>query len=110
MIVGTVCSRCATRMDQHNVHSYCPAGKVTQLGHKWVPALSEADKLKNDPISPSHYARFKIQPIEFIQTNGIDFMAGNVIKYVCRHDAKNGLEDLKKARSYLDRMIAAAPK
>lgn len=59
----------------------------------------------NDPISPNHYARFKIQPIEFIEENGIGFFEGNVIKYVCRYDAKNGLEDLKKARSYLDRMI-----
>lgn len=64
----------------------------------------------NDPISPAHYSRFKIQPIEFIVANALDFLAGNVIKYVCRHDAKNGLEDLKKARSYLDRMIAREEK
>lgn len=69
----------------------------------------------DNPISPNHYARFKIQPITFIMENGLGFCAGNVIKYVCRHDAKNGLEDLKKARNYLDKMIEekereAAPK
>jgi hypothetical protein len=59
----------------------------------------------NDPISPNHYARFKIQPVEFIMANGLGFCVGNVIKYVCRYDAKNGLEDLRKARSYLDKLI-----
>ena len=59
----------------------------------------------DNPISPNHYARFKIQPIAFIMANGLGFCVGNVIKYVCRYDAKNGLEDLKKARNYLDKLI-----
>lgn len=60
----------------------------------------------NDPvIRPNHYARFVIEPIYFIMKNNLPFWAGNVIKYVCRHDAKNGLEDLKKARRYLDMQI-----
>lgn len=63
----------------------------------------------NDPIHlPQHYARFKIEPIRFIMENKLPFEVGNVVKYVCRHDAKNGIEDLKKARRYLDMMIAKA--
>lgn len=62
----------------------------------------------NNALQPKHYTRFKIQPLDFIEANGIGFSAGNVIKYVCRHDAKNGVEDLKKARVYLDRMIERA--
>lgn len=63
----------------------------------------------NDPVHrPNHYARFKIEPIHFIAENQLPFMAGNVVKYVCRHDAKNGVEDLKKARRYLDMMIKKA--
>lgn len=57
---------------------------------------------------PNHYARFKIEPITFIAENDIPFMPGNVIKYVLRHDAKDGIQDLKKARRYLDMMIAKA--
>lgn len=57
---------------------------------------------------PSHYTRFKIEPIRFIVENRLPFMTGNVVKYVCRHDAKNGIEDLKKARRYLDMMIKEA--
>lgn len=52
-----------------------------------------------------HYTQFKIQPIEFITANKIPFLAGNVIKYVCRQNLKNGVEDLKKAKVYIDYMI-----
>ncbi|WP_297894719.1 DUF3310 domain-containing protein [uncultured Desulfovibrio sp.] len=60
------------------------------------------------PTSPSYYSRFKIQPLDFIAANNLDFLTGNIIKYVMRHDAKNGLEDLQKARVYLDRLIQRA--
>jgi hypothetical protein len=46
-----------------------------------------------------------IQPVEFIQKNGLGFCEGNVIKYVCRHKKKNGLQDLLKARHYIDLLI-----
>lgn len=46
-----------------------------------------------------------IQPVEFITKNGLGFCEGNVVKYVCRHKAKGGVEDLKKARHYLDLLI-----
>lgn len=60
-----------------------------------------------DPVVlPDHYGRWKIEPIYFIMENQLDFQTGNVIKYVMRADYKNGLEDLKKARRYLDMMIA----
>lgn len=56
-------------------------------------------------VGGSHYKGFKIQPVEFIHQNGIGYMAGNVIKYVSRYKEKNGIEDLKKARHYIDMMI-----
>lgn len=56
-------------------------------------------------VLPSHYARFKIEPIRFINENGLDWFQGNVVKYVCRHDAKNGREDLEKAIRYLQQYI-----
>jgi len=52
----------------------------------------------------SHY-NMTIQPIEFIEKNGLGFSEGNVIKYVCRHKRKNGKEDLLKARHYIDLLI-----
>jgi len=58
----------------------------------------------NDKISPKYY-QTKIQPIDFIQANNLNFCQGNVIKYVVRYKEKNGKEDLLKARQYLDFLI-----
>lgn len=55
--------------------------------------------------SPNHYSRWKIEPLDFIMANDLDFLRGNIIKYIMRYDAKNGVEDLKKARVYLDKLI-----
>ena len=56
-------------------------------------------------IKPDHYGGSEIDVISFCQTNNLDFMQGNVIKYVFRYKNKNGLEDLEKAKEYIDRMI-----
>ena len=56
-------------------------------------------------IGGSHYKFFPIQPYEFISKNGLTFFQGCVIKYVCRYKEKNGLEDLLKAKWYLERLI-----
>lgn len=49
----------------------------------------------------SHYKILKIQPIEYIHANNIGYLEGNVIKYVTRHESKNGVEDINKAIHYL---------
>jgi hypothetical protein len=54
-----------------------------------------------DPVKPKHYSRWKIEPIEFIRANELDFYRANIIKYIMRHDAKDGLKDLEKALQYL---------
>ena len=56
-------------------------------------------------IKPDHYGGSEIDVIDFCQANNLDFMQGNVIKYVFRYKNKNGLEDLEKAKEYIDRMI-----
>lgn len=58
----------------------------------------------NNGISPPYYTRWKIQPLVFIAENNLDFLRGNIIKYIMRYDAKNGLHDLEKARMYLERL------
>ena len=56
-------------------------------------------------VGGNHYKDMAIQPVDFIHENGIGYIAGNVIKYVVRYKSKNGVEDLKKARHYLDMLI-----
>lgn len=63
---------------------------------------------ETNALSPEHYSRWAIEPWDFIMANSLDFMRGNIIKYVMRYDAKNGVEDLKKARVYLDKLIENA--
>ena len=59
----------------------------------------------NTQVGGSHYKNMTIQPVEFIEKNNLGFCVGNIIKYVCRYKDKNGIEDLKKARHYIDLLI-----
>ncbi len=56
-------------------------------------------------IGGSHYVKYAIQPTEFIFANNIPFIEGNIIKYVIRHEDKNGVQDLLKAKHYIDLLI-----
>ena len=56
-------------------------------------------------VGGSHYKNYAIQPIEYIMENGLDYLQGNVVKYVTRYKDKNGVEDLKKAAHYLQIMV-----
>lgn len=53
----------------------------------------------------NHYLDMKIQPIDFIEANGLSFSVGNAIKYLCRYKRKNGIEDLRKAQHYIAMLI-----
>jgi hypothetical protein len=64
-----------------------------------------AEPVLGHQVGGSHYRDMKIQPVEFIHANGLGYLEGNVLKYLCRHRKKNGVEDLKKARHYLEMLI-----
>ena len=56
-------------------------------------------------VAGNHYKDLKIQPVEYIHANNIGYMEGNVIKYVSRWRAKNGIKDLEKAKHYIELLI-----
>lgn len=64
-----------------------------------------------DSINPSHYKKGEIECIDAIKAatvgkTGIEAVCtANVIKYVWRYEEKNGIEDLRKALWYLERLI-----
>ena len=58
-----------------------------------------------DKINPDYYVGTRIQVSDFISEFNLNYFEGNIIKYIVRHRDKNGIEDLKKARWYLDRLI-----
>lgn len=61
----------------------------------------------NDNInSPSHYTVGGIETLDFIESKKLNYHLGNVIKYISRAEYKgNTIQDLKKAKYYLDRYI-----
>ena len=63
---------------------------------------------QNEIERPEHYCYGGVEPIEIIESWGLNFSLGNVLKYVCRAGKKNSstkVKDLKKAAWYLDREI-----
>jgi len=67
----------------------------------------EADNVNH----PAHYTKGGMETIDFIESKGLNYLLGNVVKYVTRADHKgNREEDLLKARWYLNREIAKSQK
>lgn len=72
----------------------------------------QADNVENDVVNhPKHYTQGKFECIEVIEeiTKQCDkfeaYLIGTILKYLWRWKNKNGLEDLKKARWYLNKLI-----
>ena len=59
-------------------------------------------------VGGSHYQDRAIQPIDYIIANGLDFCEGSVVKYITRWKYKNGIEDLEKAKQYVEFLIETA--
>ena len=68
--------------------------------------MSEKDNKEHDPVNhPKHYNSHPSGVECITVTEHMNFNIGNAVKYLWRTDHKNGLEDLKKARWYIDREI-----
>ena len=59
----------------------------------------------NTQVNGTHYKDLAIQPVEYIIKNNLGYLEGNVIKYISRHRKKGGINDLRKARHYIDMLI-----
>ena len=64
--------------------------------------MSTANEIQ---IGGDHYKEKTIQPWDFIAANQLGYFEGNIVKYVSRWQGKGGINDLKKARHYLDKLI-----
>lgn len=72
-----------------------------------APTPTELDKnveINAHQVGGRHY-KTAIQHWDFVLANGLGYMEGQITKYVARHAKKNGLEDLEKARHFLDKLI-----
>jgi hypothetical protein len=64
--------------------------------------MSEANKTQ---VAGSHYKTKTIQPWDFIASNRLGYFEGNIVKYVSRWQDKGGVDDLRKAAHYLQKLI-----
>lgn len=117
---GSLCEVCGGRPSLPCMHQNCPLYKVKQMAQvppidphhephtPRDPLLVEREKT-HDPVNhPTHYIQHP-SGVECIQiTEWMNFNLGNAVKYIWRMGLKPGVEhlqDLKKARWYLDREI-----
>lgn len=63
-------------------------------------AAQGSNSALEEQVGGNHYKSFKIQPVEFIHANELDFLSGNIVKYAARHKYKNKAEDVKKIIHY----------
>ena len=82
--------------------------KVIAVSTSRKPILPKSLKDAFDMVNhPPHYKAGGIETIDFIEAKNLGYNLGNVVKYVSRADLKgNKLEDLQKAKWYLDRAIS----
>lgn len=102
-----------TEWTEHDTGAY----KVLSRGETWPDIFNTApnlDEVEQQPVKKGalktqvggdHYKHYAIEPVEFTLANGLGFCEGSIIKYVARHRFKGGIEDLKKARHYIDILI-----
>jgi hypothetical protein len=65
----------------------------------------EHRKANDIQVGGQHYKAKTIQPWDFIAANQLGYFEGNIVKYVSRWRDKGGVDDLRKARHYLDKLI-----
>jgi hypothetical protein len=74
-----------------------------EVSYKGV--LDTPKDVTNDNINPSHYKQGKIEVIDFIVDQKMDYLTASVQKYLARWRFKDGVCDLKKAKWFLDKLI-----
>ena len=62
-------------------------------------------KATDNQVGGNHYKDCVIQPVEYIIKNKLDFLEGNVVKYITRHKTKGQEEDIRKVIHYCELIL-----
>lgn len=68
--------------------------------------MSETKDPWQNQVGGDHYAKLKIQPMQYALANSLDFAQATAIKYITRFRDKGGIADLEKAKHTIDLLIA----
>ena len=101
-----MCTNCI----ENNLYQWVPNEEtVKAYVMKCLPgeaSVSVTNATANEQqVAGKHYKDKSIQPWDYIYANNLCYFTGNCVKYVSRWKDKGGVDDLKKARHYLDKLI-----
>lgn len=95
------CAKCV--MSDHYIPLTRDDARIDVIGQNGNDGLHYS--AQDTQVGGDHYKGMPIQPFHYIHLNGLGFAEGCVVKYVSRWRKKNGVEDLRKARHFLDLLI-----
>jgi len=102
-----LCRNCGKQLGL--LKDFCSVACLDEYKQRGV-SLVQAKRALDVQTGGNHYKKCKIQPIEYIQANNLDYIQGNIIKYATRYKDKGGKEDLEKIKHYCDLAIEAMEK
>ena len=82
-----------------------PDMKLNEQEQERIALIGKAIRANEQQIGGAHYAVKAIQPWDFIIANNIGYLEGNIIKYISRWKDKGGIQDLEKAKHFIDLLI-----
>jgi hypothetical protein len=71
----------------------------------WAAAEGQSKSVNDIQHGGDHYKNRAIQPWDYVIANDMGYLEGTIVKYITRYKDKNGVEDLMKARHFLDKLI-----
>ena len=77
---------------------------ITVLYAKELQKMAD-EKATGKQVGGEHYKNLKIHPVDYIYQNNLDFLEGNIIKYVTRHRQKGQSKDIRKVIHYAELIL-----
>lgn len=97
-------AKVAMEANEPNYWLYKKNGLNDATPADWDAIRPEADPLSYQ-VGGDHYTKKKIQPVEYIHANEMDYMDGAIVKYISRWRDKGGVKDLRKIKQFVDLII-----
>lgn len=95
---------CDFEVNDDNISDVLSKCNLKENDCNWLLTDHRLTLISNVQMGGTHY-QSEIQPWDFIAANKLGFDEGNVIKYISRHQKKNGAEDIKKAITYCEHIL-----